>query len=606
MEKMRKKKLLSVLMAFCLALTLLPTFSLAAETTFSDMPSDSSAAALTAAVKNGLLQGKDGKIMPYDNLTRAQMATILVRAFGANGQADLSGFKDVSVSAWYYTSLAEAVQMKLFQGNNGYLTPNTPIKRQEAFTVLARAMKLADGTIEDLSTFSDAGQISSYAVGPLAALVKGGYLHGNNGKLSPQANITRGQFAIIMDNLFKTYITAAGTATSVNDGSVVVNVPDVTLKDLTITGNLIIGDGVGDGTVTLDNVTVQGTTVVRGGGVNSIIVKGGSSLGAVTVAKVDGNVRIHVEGNASIDVVYVDDGKNDVIVEGTVDKLVVATPDTPVVIQNATIGEVVVSAADANVTAGAGAVVATLTVNASATNTEIEVASGAKITTVNAAGAGASVSGEGTVATVNASGNNVSVTTSGTTVKAATGTTGVTAGSKEVSGGSTGTVSGSGGSSSGGSSGGGSTTVALTLAKENAETLLSSVAAAKEALETAQANGSKALSDLEAANAWLTQQGEEAGLIGNYEQLSTQVNSAVTKLSAQLAKATESIEKLDKISSDITTAKDYDNAGAINAAVNQATEGLEAVTPDTANLTAAVSQANQAIEAVNTAKPVEE
>lgn len=453
-----KKKILSILMTLCLALTLLPVYG-TAEAVFSDIPSDSSAPALEAAVENGLLQGNNGKIMPYANLTRAQMATILARAFGANGQADLSSFKDVSSSAWYYTSLAEAVQMGAFEGDNGYLTPNTPITRQAAFTVLARLMKLGDGTAADLAAFSDADQVSSYAVGPLAALVNGGYLHGSNGKINPRANITRGQFAIIMDNLFKNYITTSDTVTSVNEGSVVVNTADVTLKGLTIKGNLIIGDGVGDGDVTLDNVNVTGTMIVRGGGVNSIVIKGGSSVGTVTVAKVNGNVRIHIDNNASVDVVYIADGKDNVIVEGNVGKLEVATPNAPVVIKDAAVGEVVVSTASADVSVAEGSAVGTLTVSQSAPNTTIKVAKGTKVTTVNAAGDGTTISGEGTVTTVDASGNNVSVNTEGTTVKAAEGVTGVTAGGEEIAGGTTGTASSSsssGGALSGGSSGGAS------------------------------------------------------------------------------------------------------------------------------------------------------
>lgn len=97
-----KRKILSILLCLSMALSLLPGTALAAETgSFSDMPEESywAYAALNAAVKNGLLQGNNGKLMPKGNLTRAQMAAILNRSFGAQTMADISRFTDVPSTA---------------------------------------------------------------------------------------------------------------------------------------------------------------------------------------------------------------------------------------------------------------------------------------------------------------------------------------------------------------------------------------------------------------------------------------------------------------------------------------------------------------------------
>lgn len=76
---------------------------------FTDFPSDWSAPALSQAVENGLLNGYDGKINPTGLLTRAQMATMVNRAFGATATASLSGYEDVAPTDWYYEELAKAV-----------------------------------------------------------------------------------------------------------------------------------------------------------------------------------------------------------------------------------------------------------------------------------------------------------------------------------------------------------------------------------------------------------------------------------------------------------------------------------------------------------------
>ncbi|HHT17753.1 MAG TPA: hypothetical protein GXZ77_08630, partial [Papillibacter sp.] len=404
-----KKRILSMMLALCMLITLVPM--IAAASSFPDMPDDYSTAALEAAVENGLLTGSDGKILPNDNLTRAQMAAIVVRAFGASNEASLASFSDVSGDEWYASYLAKAVHMKVLQGDGTRLMPNDSITRQQAFTILARALKLEDGTLADLSAFSDASSVASWAVGPTAAMVKAGFIHGAGGKLNPTANILRKDFAVMMHNIFKTYITQPGTVSALAEGCVLINVPGVTLKDVTVKGDLVIGDGVGSGDVILDNVTVTGRMVVRGGGVNSIIIRGGSSVGTVIVSKVDGKVRVYVEGDADVEVVYIDDGNDDIIVEGDVDKLVVDASDVPVTVKGA-VDEVTVSGAKATITVEG--TVGTLTTTSAATNTSIDVKEGAKVNTVNAAAAGTQVGGKGTVTSVSATANNVSVSTTGT------------------------------------------------------------------------------------------------------------------------------------------------------------------------------------------------
>ena len=44
-----------------------------------------------------------------------------------------------------------------------------------------------------------------------------------------------------MNNILKNYIKNSGTYTDDLNGNVMINVPDVTQKDMTITGDLVIG-----------------------------------------------------------------------------------------------------------------------------------------------------------------------------------------------------------------------------------------------------------------------------------------------------------------------------------------------------------------------------
>ena len=430
---------------------------------FIDMPNNWSTEALSKAVGNGLLEGfkeKSGTfIKPSDPLTRAQMATIVNRAFGAKGTANLTGVKDVPQKAWYTAEMQKAVKMGTMKLDSK-MRPNDPITRQEAFTVLARAFKMADGTMANLEKFSDKEKVSSWAVSSLGALARVGYIQGADGKLNPLSKITRAEFAVVMDNMIKEYINKAGTVTQVHEGNLMINVPDVILKDITVKGDLILGDGIGEGNVTLENVIVKGNLIARGGGVNSIVINGGGVDGKVVIAKVDGQIRVFVNG-AQVDVVVIDDGKDDIIVEGTVGTLEITAPDVPVVLNNASVRTIEVNTqGPANLQVGAGSTVANVVVSGNSSGTNLKV--DGKVTNVETSAPGTNVQGTGQVSNVTAKegANNTKVETPNTSISNQ-GAEGVTAGGgTEVPSGSTATNSNTGGEATvqpttGGTTGGG-------------------------------------------------------------------------------------------------------------------------------------------------------
>jgi len=428
-----KKTLLAIL---CIALVL-GSFGFAfadASKTFADMPDNWSTEALNKAVENDLLKGyvEGGKtlIKADNNLTRAEMATVVNRAFAAVKKADISKVTDVTADKWYANDMAVAVKMGTFSLDTK-MRPNDKITRQEAFTVLARAFKLVgtDSKHKALAAFSDKADIASWALDSLDGMAAAGYIQGAGGKLNPKANITRAEFATVMDNIVKEYISASETVTSVvAKGNVLVRAAGTTLKNVTIKGDLIIADGVGEGDVTLDNVKVEGRTVVRGGGVNSIIIKGNADLGKVIVSKVDGKVRISVEGGAEVDVVFVDDGSDDVLVEGTFGELEVAGSDVTVTATKATIAKAEVSGDNSRIIAGADTKITAAAVSGKSSG--ITANEGATVDKVVVSGSNAKIDGKGTVkdVEVKAGGNNASITTPKTETKVDAGVTGVTGG----------------------------------------------------------------------------------------------------------------------------------------------------------------------------------
>ncbi|MBA1334846.1 MAG: hypothetical protein HPY66_0467 [Firmicutes bacterium] len=436
---MRVRKTLATLLSMLMLFTMSPISAVAATgeqaSRFADMPDNWSSTALNKAVDNGLLKGYEtgGKTLIKADapLKRAEMAAIVNRAFGAAVAAELKGVNDVPSSAWYAKDMAKAVQMGTFVLDQN-MRPESNITRQEAFTVLARAFKIAstDTGLKALDGYADKGDIAAWAQAHLNAMVAAGYIKGSpDGKLNPKSNITRAEFAVVMDNLVKQYIDKPGEVNQVtSNGNVMVRAAGITLKGVTVKGDLIIADGVGDGEAILDGVKVEGRTVVRGGGVNSIIIRGNSSIGTVVVARADGAVSVKVQGDANVEVIYIDDGSDDVRLEGTFGDVEVKASNITVSTIGAKIDSVAVSGDASKVVVDKDSKIEKLNVNQGASNISIEVAG--TISTVTTQASETVVTGSGKIAKVEAKegADNTKIETSNTQITVEKGVTGVTGG----------------------------------------------------------------------------------------------------------------------------------------------------------------------------------
>ena len=309
---MKHKRILAMLLAVASCLSLAVSASAASTarkaTDFKDFDRNAwYADAVSAAVDNGLLYGKSSTIIdPNGDMTRAEMAAIINRSFGCYKAADISQYKDVAKSKWYYKDVAMAVQMGTYNGRSASsMAPDAPISRQEAMTVVARALELDYDSYSktDLSAFSDRSEISNWAMPYVRAMVGADYIHGRGKVLAPLDNITRAEFAQIFYNIIGTYIVSKGTYDKDIKGSVLIRTDDVELKNLTVDGDLIIGCGAADGKITLDNVTIKGRLLVWGGGTKAVYCNAGTNMPAVVVARVDDAVKVIYDRDSTLAVI---------------------------------------------------------------------------------------------------------------------------------------------------------------------------------------------------------------------------------------------------------------------------------------------------------------
>ena len=310
---MKRKRILAMILTVASCLSLAVSVS-AANTTarkatdFKDYDAKSwYAEAVSAAVNNGLLYGKSSTTLdPNGDMTRAEMAAIINRSFVCYKAADISQYKDVSNSKWYYKDVALAVQMGTYVGrSSSAMAPDAPISRQEAMTVVARALELDYDSYSktDLSAFSDRSEISNWAMPYVRAMVGADYIHGRGKVLAPLDNITRAEFAQIFHNIIGTYVVSKGTYDKDIKGSVLIRTDDVELKNLTVDGDLIIGCGAADGKIVLDNVQVTGRLLVWGGGTKAVYCNNGTRMPEVVVARVDDAVKVIYDRDSTLAVI---------------------------------------------------------------------------------------------------------------------------------------------------------------------------------------------------------------------------------------------------------------------------------------------------------------
>lgn len=459
MKKQMKKQMLSLVVSAAMTASMMPKPAFAADnTTFPDMPNDWSTQALQNAINNGLLNGIDGKIAAGENLTRAQMAAIVTRAFGTNGKADISSFGDVNTGDWFYDAMASSVLMGAIQGDGVNLNPNADITRQEAFTVLARLFTLSGGDQSVLNSYTDGDQVADWAKDSMASMVAAGYVKGFDNKLNPQDSITRAEFAQVMDNLVKTYF--ADSQLNVNaDGNAVLNKAG-TLEGATISGDLIIGDGAAEGDVVLKDVTVSGRLLVRGGGTSTVTLEGNTTVSSIVVNKPTGAVRVENTTDKAVNVNALSDN---VVLTGEYDQVNANASQGTITLNDADVATMNVAGTSAKVVVENGSTVTTMSVTGA--DATVKAEEGAKIEKITTSAANTSVSGQGSVANFEAAqgSSGASITTDGTKV-VNNGTGNVTTGNdKVIASGSTGTSEsdntdtnpGGGGSGGGGGSTGG-------------------------------------------------------------------------------------------------------------------------------------------------------
>ena len=156
------------------------------------------------AVANGYMTGNgDGTFNPMGKATRGQFACALANAMGYDSsvasETELR-FTDVKDGDYYAGAITFCYDNGIISGyEDNTFRPKQTITRQEAAAMLNNAFDLEASS--DVSMFTDAGKIASWATAHVGAVANAELMNGDAaGTFRPTGTLTRAELASIMMN----------------------------------------------------------------------------------------------------------------------------------------------------------------------------------------------------------------------------------------------------------------------------------------------------------------------------------------------------------------------------------------------------------------------
>lgn len=178
--------------------------------TFEDISAHDNQPAIEALIARGIINGMgDDSFAPNNTMTRAQFATIIVKALGLTPKA-IEQFDDVPSTQWYASFIGTAYTYGIVSGRSAdTFDPEGTITRQEAASMVARAAKLCgmDTDMESyeilnmLAQFGDYLTISDWARKSMAFCYSEDILDQSDLNVEPTKAILRCEIAQMLYNM---------------------------------------------------------------------------------------------------------------------------------------------------------------------------------------------------------------------------------------------------------------------------------------------------------------------------------------------------------------------------------------------------------------------
>ena len=196
------KRIMALALVLAMIIGVVPSvFAVDCVNHFTDVPTNKWYAEYVEYVNDrGWMNGIGNNLFgPDDTLERAMVATVLYRKAGSPAVAAPSTFTDVPAGKWYSNAVAWAQANGVVNGVSATeFAPSQNVLREELVTMIWRGAGSPVVAEDHLKNFPDAGNVRAYAKAAFNWAIANNIIGGSNGKLLPQDNATRAEFAKIM------------------------------------------------------------------------------------------------------------------------------------------------------------------------------------------------------------------------------------------------------------------------------------------------------------------------------------------------------------------------------------------------------------------------
>lgn len=164
--------------------------------TFSDIPKNHWAREMIEKLaEKGIIKGyTDGSFRPNEPISRMHVAVLLTRAFSLEPMRQADDFSDVPFTHPYYEEIATLQQAGIVDGAKGAFRPTENMTRAQLAKVLVGVLGL---TPAGTSSFADVNS-THWSAGYIAVLEREGIALGDNGNFRPNEPVTRAQFVTFL------------------------------------------------------------------------------------------------------------------------------------------------------------------------------------------------------------------------------------------------------------------------------------------------------------------------------------------------------------------------------------------------------------------------
>lgn len=171
---------------------------------FNDMKNHWAKNDVAAMFKAGIVSGvSETRFDPDRNITRAEFAAIIARAIKLpEKKAD---FKDIN-GEWFENSVGACADAGIISGYDGLFRPNDNITRQEMAVIIVNAYSYLkkDAAVGGIDSFTDKSEIADWAREAVDIASSVGLISGmGDGTFAPNANATRAQATSLVSRLIK-------------------------------------------------------------------------------------------------------------------------------------------------------------------------------------------------------------------------------------------------------------------------------------------------------------------------------------------------------------------------------------------------------------------